>query len=185
MYPLELQGRIVRVREFEMADVDATLQILGDDRVTQTLSFNSRSRAEVEAMLSGAVQRAKEEPRLEYYMAIDAPTLVGFVRLGLTGVKAAKFGCAIHADMWGKGYAKEASELLIDWGFRVLGLHRISAAIGPDNSASLHRIKKAGFFYEGTLRDHVFTNGAWRDSLLFSLLSHEWPRTAEDHHGRA
>ena len=28
--------------------------------------------------------------------------------------------------------------------------------------------------YEGRIRDHVFTNGAWRDSLLYSLLAGEW-----------
>jgi RimJ/RimL family protein N-acetyltransferase len=28
--------------------------------------------------------------------------------------------------------------------------------------------------YEGRLRDHVHTNGAWRDSLLYSVLAHEW-----------
>jgi len=27
---------------------------------------------------------------------------------------------------------------------------------------------------EGTLRDHVYTNGAWRDSLLFSILENEY-----------
>jgi ribosomal-protein-alanine N-acetyltransferase len=27
---------------------------------------------------------------------------------------------------------------------------------------------------EGRIRDHVFTNGAWRDSLLYSVLDREW-----------
>ena len=63
---------------------------------------------------------------------------------------------------------------MIEFGFRELGLHRISAAIGPDNVASFAVVRKLGMQYEGRLRDHVFTNGAWRDSLLFSLLQPEW-----------
>lgn len=30
--------------------------------------------------------------------------------------------------------------------------------------------------HEGRIRDHMYTNGAWRDSGLFSILDHEWPR---------
>ncbi len=63
---------------------------------------------------------------------------------------------------------------MIRFGFNDLGLHRISAAIGPDNGASITIATKLGFNYEGRLRDHVYTNGAWRDSLLYSLLEDEW-----------
>ncbi len=28
--------------------------------------------------------------------------------------------------------------------------------------------------YEGRIRDHVHTNGQWRDSLLYSVLTDEW-----------
>jgi ribosomal-protein-alanine N-acetyltransferase len=55
-----------------------------------------------------------------------------------------------------------------------LGLHRISAATGPDNATSIAIITRLGFIEEGRLRDHVFTNGAWRDSILYSLLASEW-----------
>lgn len=27
--------------------------------------------------------------------------------------------------------------------------------------------------YEGRIRDHVHTDGQWRDSLLYSVLTHE------------
>ena len=35
-------------------------------------------------------------------------------------------------------------------------------------------LAKLGFTPEGRIRDHVFTNGAWRDSLLYSIIDHEW-----------
>lgn len=49
-------------------------------------------------------------------------------------------------------------------------------AIGPDNAASIAVATKLGMQYEGRIRDHVYTNGAWRDSLLYSVLSDEWKR---------
>jgi RimJ/RimL family protein N-acetyltransferase len=94
-------------------------------------------------------------------------------------VRAAKLGYAIRADRWGKGLATDATRRLIEFGFGKLGLHRISAAIGPDNAASVAVVRKLGMQYEGRIRDHVFTNGVWRDSLLYAILQHEWTTEVE------
>jgi ribosomal-protein-alanine N-acetyltransferase len=66
---------------------------------------------------------------------------------------------------------------MLRFAFETLGLHRVSAAIGPENLASIAVVKRLGFSYEGRIRHHVFTNGAWRDSQLYSLLADEWTRT--------
>ncbi|OEJ29628.1 GNAT family N-acetyltransferase [Streptomyces agglomeratus] len=145
--------------------------------MTSWLSFDSRDRDGTRSMLEGAVSRARQEPRSEYYLAIVVPPsdhVVGFCRIGLSGVRAGKLGYATAASEWGKGYAADAARTMIRFGFRALGLHRISAAIGPDNLASIKLVEKLGFTREGILRDHVFTNGAWRDSVLFSVLEQEW-----------
>lgn len=178
MYPVTLTGRAVTLREFRNDDAAAAYLIVGDDAVTRSLSFDSRDEQATTAMIDAAVSRAQDEPRTEYYLAITLPSdeLIGFVRLALTGVKAAKLGYAIRADQWGHGYATDAARTIVEFGFTELGLHRITAAIGPDNHASITVAKRLGMQYEGRLRDHVQTNGAWRDSVLYSVLSHEWSR---------
>ncbi|MGH3833396.1 MAG: GNAT family N-acetyltransferase [Pseudonocardiaceae bacterium] len=141
------------------------------------MSFDSRTREQQTQVLAGAIERAKHIPRTKYYLAVTTHTdeqLIGFARLGLSGVRAAKLGFAIAAPHWGHGYALDAARTIIDFGFTTLRLHRISAAIGPDNAASIVIVTRLGFSEEGRLRDHVFTNGAWRDSILYSLLAHEW-----------
>jgi [ribosomal protein S5]-alanine N-acetyltransferase len=174
---VELTGRLVRLREFRSDDLDASMAVVGDNQVTRFLSFDSKTREQQAELLAGAIERARQEPRTEYYLAVtthDDDRLIGFVRLGLAGVKAAKLGYAIAAQHWSKGYATDATRTMITFGLTTIGLHRISAAIGPDNAASLAVINRLGFTYEGRLRDHVHTNGAWRDSELFSILEHEW-----------
>ena len=180
MYPVTLTGRAVTLREFRSDDAADTLAIIGDDRVTHWLSFDSRDMTAAQAMIDGAVQRAQHEPRTEYYLAVttDDDELVGFVRLAFAGVKAAKLGYAIRADRWGQGYGTDAARLMIAFGFEDLGLHRISAAIGPDNTASIAVVEKLGMRYEGCIRDHVFTNGAWRDSRLYAVLEQDWASPA-------
>ncbi len=150
--------------------------MVGDDRVTDSLSFDTRSPEQAAEMLNGILDRARLAPRTEYYLAVTAVDdgLVGFVRLGLDGVQAAKLGCAIAADYWGRRYATNAVGTLTDFGFRKLKLHRVSAAMGPDNTASIAIVRRLGMTYEGRIRDHVYTNGQWRDSLLYSVLADEW-----------
>jgi RimJ/RimL family protein N-acetyltransferase len=177
MHPVQLTGATVKLREFTGDDADQAVALVGDDRVTRWLSFDSRSPAEAATMVAGIVERAQLEPRTEYYLAVtraDHDEVIGFARLGFNGVKAAKLGYAIHADHWGHGYATDAARILIDFGFTELGLHRISAAIGPDNAASIAVVKRLGFELEGCIRDHVWTNGGWRASQLYSVLAHEW-----------
>ncbi|MGH3905578.1 MAG: GNAT family N-acetyltransferase [Pseudonocardiaceae bacterium] len=176
MYPVQLSGSRITLREFQQNDLDRVLTVVGDDRVTESLSFDTRTRAQAADMLSGTLERAKLEPRTEYYLAATTADdgLIGFTRLGLNGVHAAKLGFAIAADYWRRGYALDAARTILDFGFRELKLHRISAAMGPDNAASIASVGRLGMTYEGRLRDHVFTNGKWRDSLLYSILADEW-----------
>ncbi|MET8697468.1 GNAT family protein [Kitasatospora sp. NPDC004723] len=32
----------------------------------------------------------------------------------------------------------------------------------------------SGATEDGRIRDHVFVHGAWRDSITYSILEHEW-----------
>lgn len=174
---ITLSGEKTRLREFRPTDLEDSLTIVGDDQVTRWLSFDSLNRDQQAKRLSEVIDRASQRPRTEYYLAITTTTsdrLIGFARLGLSGVRAAKLGYAVAADRWRKGYATDAVRTLTTYAFDTLGLHRVTAAIGPDNHSSLRLIERLGFTYEGRLRDHVYTNGAWRDSLLYSVLAHEW-----------
>ncbi|MFF5227463.1 GNAT family N-acetyltransferase [Dactylosporangium sp. NPDC000521] len=175
VYPVLLQGNKVVLREFRTEDGEGAWRVVGDDRVTRTLSFDSRDRTTAQAMIDGAIERAKLDPRTEYYLAIshtEADELIGFVRLALGGVQAAKLGYALQADAWHHGYATDAVSTVMSFAFNSLLLHRVTAAIGPDNESSMRLVERLGFTREGVLRDHVYTNGNWRDSILYSALSH-------------
>lgn len=182
MYPLRLTGDGTRLREFRQEDLDDVLAVVGDERVTSWLSFDSRDRAQALEMIRTITRRAQEIPRQEYYLAVtrsDDDRLIGFVRLALDGVQAAKLGYAIGADHWGHGYATDAVRAMLRFGFGTLGLHRVSAAIGPENQSSIAVVKRLGLTYEGRIRHHVRTNGGWRDSLLYSILDDDWSAETE------
>jgi RimJ/RimL family protein N-acetyltransferase len=172
-----LLGDLTTLREFRTSDLDDYLAIAGDDRVTAWMAFDSYDRTKAAEVLAGIIERSSREDRPDHMLAVtrqDDDHVIGFARIAPSGSSGAKLGYAINADEWGRGYATDASRVLLRFAFTTLGRHRVTAAIGPENEASIAVVKRLGFSYEGHLRDHVFTNGEWRDSLLYSLLEHEY-----------
>ena len=158
-----LTGDLTTLREFRTSDLDDYLAIVSDDRVTSWMSFDSRDRA---CRREGADldHRARSAGRTGRTTCSPSPagTTTGWSASpasGRPGVKAAHLGYAIHADHWGRGYATDASRVMLRLAFGTLGKHRVSAAIGPENEASIAVVKRLGFTYEGRIRHHVFTNG--------------------------
>lgn len=177
MTALRIEGPRLHLRDFRPDDLDATMAVVGDPEVTHWLSFDTRTRREQAEYLAHDITRARSVPRTDYYLAVveeATGVLVGFARLGLGPFRSGELGYAIRRDRWRQGYATEASRLLTDHAFDELGLHRVQAHCGPENAASQAVLKRLGFRYEGRVRHHVFTNGGWRDSLLYAVLEDEW-----------
>lgn len=174
---IRLVGRVATLREFALADSEDLLAIYGDPLATAHLSFEARSPQQVDVIIESAIESAVSEPREVYMLAAVAnsdSTLVGAARLALGEYQSAQIGFAIRPDRWGTGFGLDTVRLLQQLGFDVLGLHRIWGARSPDNEASARTMAKAGMVEEGTIRDHLFTRGRWRDSVVHSILAHEY-----------
>jgi RimJ/RimL family protein N-acetyltransferase len=74
----------------------------------------------------------------------------------------------------GRGYGREATELILDYGFCKLKLHRISLNVYSYNTRAIDLYGKLGFTLEGKLRKQVFYNGKYHDELLMGMLATEW-----------
>ena len=85
-------------------------------------------------------------------------------------------GYCLNRDYWGHGYATEAAQAVISFGFEQLGLHRIFAICDPCNVASWRVLARAGMRREGHLLEDRWQKGQWRDSYLYAILEREWER---------
>jgi len=74
-----------------------------------------------------------------------------------------------------KGYASEACQALLDFGFNTLKLNRISINHVEGNEASKRIILKLGAKYEGMEREGIRTgDGKYRNRLLYAILAKDW-----------
>jgi len=87
----------------------------------------------------------------------------------------AELGYWIGVPYWRNGYATEAARALVNYGFTVLGLHRIYASHYSSNPASGNVLKKIGMGYEGCMRAHVLKWGEFLDVELYGLLACDAP----------
>lgn len=73
-------------------------------------------------------------------------------------------------NYWGKGYAREAAQLLIGHGFSQLNLHRIYCATTADNLAMQKLAFSVGMKKEGCRRQAALKSGRYIDVLEYGLL---------------
>ncbi|MDT0317744.1 GNAT family N-acetyltransferase [Streptomyces millisiae] len=182
MHPVTLTHQRLTLRELLLDDVDDVHAVYGSPEATRHLSFEPRSREQVGLIVARSMVSAVAPSRTEYALAVceaDSGQLVGLARLALEGQQAATIGFAIRPDRWGIGHGSEVVQLLLALGFDVLGLHRIWAARSPENAASRAVLERAGLVEEGRIRDHVHVRGAWRDSIVHSVLENEWTRPTQ------
>ena len=67
--------------------------------------------------------------------------------------RRAGIGILISEEARGKGYGKEALELMIEYAFNTLNLHQLFCNILENNEQSIAMFKKAGFTEVGLKRD--------------------------------
>ncbi|QBP40188.1 GNAT family N-acetyltransferase [Paenisporosarcina antarctica] len=79
-----------------------------------------------------------------------------------------------NREFWGKGYGTEAMSLLLKFGFEILNLHRIGLNVFSYNTRGKKSYEKLGFKQEGIVRDELFYNGQYYDSILMGVLKDEF-----------
>lgn len=126
------------------------------------------------------INKKNEKNGSYYHFAIfkkRSGAIVGFISLmdiSRNIFQNAYLGYYIFNNHWENGYAKEAGNAIIKIAFKDLNLHRIEAAINPNNKPSIALAKSIGLKKEYLSQKRLFTNGQWNDFLIFAATSEDF-----------
>ena len=181
---MEIRTERLRLREFACDDWRAVLDYQRDPRYLRYYPWDYRSEADVRAFVAMFREWQTEEPRRRFQLAMarrEDDRLIGNcgIRRKPGNDWEADIGYELAPDCWGNGYATEAARAIVDFGFKELGLRRISSWCIADNVASSRVLERLGFQPEGRLRRNEYFKGRWWDTLIYGLLSDEWQPASE------
>jgi ribosomal-protein-serine acetyltransferase len=98
---------------------------------------------------------------------------IGFNHLNMDH-KNAEIGYWLAEEYTSKGIMTKVVKSLFDYGFSVLGLHRIEICCDTKNIPSQKVTKRLGMKQDGILRGNAFENGKFCDTIVYSVLKTEW-----------
>lgn len=81
--------------------------------------------------------------------------------------KSGILGYSIDKEYEGKGYMKEAINLVLEYSKEYLDLHRIEASVLTTNERSKGVLLSCGFEEVGINKKYLYINGKWSDHITF------------------
>jgi RimJ/RimL family protein N-acetyltransferase len=167
------------IRPFRPGDAGGLAARRNDPQVARyqnwTLPY-PRERAEEMVTRVVAMEGPKNE---EWWMAIvcDRDTGKAFgdlaLRLSWEG-RTAEVGYTSGPEHWGKGYATEALQALVEHLFGELGVTRISGMLHPGNPASALVLERSGFLFEGHTRSSYWVGNECSDDWIYGMTRPDW-----------
>ena len=167
------------IREFLETDLASIHVYASKEEVTRYVPFSPNSETDTKEFLTRAMAFQAQDPRNHYELAVilqENGTLIGGCGIHISNPlqREGFIGHCYDTTYWNKGYATEAGNALLQFGFGQLKLHRIYATCFPENFGSAKVLEKLGIQKEGRLREHMLQRGQWRDSLQYSILDYEY-----------
>ncbi len=180
---MQLTTTRLLLRDFVATDWPAVLTYQSDPAYLRYYAWESRTAAAVQTFVQRFIEQQTAQPRYKFQLAItlrESGQLIGNcgIRLPEPGATTAEIGYELAPAQWGNGYATEAAQAMITFGFTTLQVHRIAATCVADNRASARVLTKLGLRQEAHLREVAYYKGRWWDEQIYAILQDEWRNQA-------
>lgn len=159
------------LRRYDTSDFQDLYEYLSDSEVVKFEPYKPMTREEVKENLAWRIST-------DEMIAVELKEnhkMIGNIYLGKREFDSLELGYVFHRAYWGKGYAYESTQALIEQAFRQ-GTHRIYAECDPLNTASWKLLERLGFEREAFFKKNVFSrkneNGMpiWKDTYVYAML---------------
>lgn len=178
---LPLRTSRLILRRLREKDLDSFLAYHNDPEITRYQSWSGLTESQARAFLGQQYEQKPGVPGQWLQLGIEVEATGEHVGdcalLVLTDApRQGEIGYTVARPHQGRGYATEAVEGLLRYGFDILGLHRIRALVDCENVPSYALLERLGFRREGHFLQSYWDVKIeqWRDEFLYALLKEEW-----------
>ena len=173
-----LRGPRVRLRTLERADLSRYQELFSDPEIN--LFYGGLGVPENLARLQRQYDAGEYDTTDRFLLLVIE---VEGIMIGAMTLKnaenlpsrSATFGIIIgDPEYLDRGYGTEASTLLLDYAFGVLGYHKINLDLFEYNARAQAMYEKLGFVVEGRRRENHWSRGRFWDDILMGVTAEEW-----------
>jgi [ribosomal protein S5]-alanine N-acetyltransferase len=163
---LDAPGAVLR--PLEVADAPALFAAHGDDQTHKY--WSSPAHRTVEETAAYIEDTLAMKGAHAWAITESGGEALGRIALFVQREGVGEIGIVMRREATGRGLASKAVNMVMEYGFTNLDLHRIAADVDPDNTSSISLFLRAGFQREGLLRGNWKTHLGVRDSVMLARL---------------
>ena len=166
----------VNIRRFERTDIPKKVEWINNPENNQFLHYD------IPISIVGTERwydsHQGEETRYDAVIEADGVPVgtIGLLSIDRKNSKAEYYIAMGEVDYKGKGVAKEASRLILEYGFEKLDLNRIYLFTEVENVAAQKLFERVGFVREGVIRQDILSHGKYADRIAYGFLREDWGR---------
>lgn len=179
--PYEFTGPLsterLTLRLFTPADLDDVFAYQSREDVCRYLLHEPRTRDELVPKIAewaAASRLEKDKDYLQLAAELDG-RVIGHMFFEIVNVESmqGEIGWTLHPDFFGRGYASEAADAVLDLAFGDIGMHRVRAELDPRNDASVALCLRLGMRHEAHFVQDLWFKGEWADTGIYAILADE------------
>ena len=171
-----LKGEHIYLRALESEDIDFIYAIENNESLWELSHTQTPySRFLIQQYLDNAHQDIYEAKQLRLVISDYHDTPLGLIDIFDFDFKNKRAGIGVliaSADDRGKGYGKEALQILITYCFSKLDLHQLYCNISENNPVSIKLFQNQGFEIIGLKKDWNYFNDVYSNEYMLQLIKH-------------
>lgn len=173
-----IEGKLIYLRAIEVSDVSENyLKWLNEPDVTSGLA--SGTFPSTMSSLQKFVEQKSTDKNTVMLAICDKETNKHIGNIKLDNFDWVSRTCELgiligEKDFWGKGIGTEVCKLTIQYAFQQLNIRKVLLCVYSNNPGAIKVYEKLGFVNEGTLRQHIWSNGQYIDKHYMGLFATEF-----------
>lgn len=178
---MRIETERLLIKPYEKGDLDECFKLMQDKELFRYLNMDVMSLEEYKELFRWLIDCYEVSFDKDFKYSFNITLKESGAHIGWCGIGGAEFNhnqkeifYLIGKDYWRKGYAKEASEALLDYGFNVMGLKEITALCKPDNIASKKVLENIGLKFRYTMKGLPEEFDFYNGEFFYSLTKEEY-----------